>query len=254
MASSSTPGNLGSVCGKELLLHFVRDGELIFQLLPLALLLDQRGDRLRHGIERFAERRELVAVRDPNTKRKIAGLHMLRSAVEVVDGVVIVRVMTMPVTREPNSMSRNTVPTTSSAVAATPPSSPSGLNSLRFNSDGRGAERSDHTGRRYGPPGFDLRPSTSRVTMPVISLSNGFTARGTDRCCVAICCSRVYPCRLITTETSWLGRLSFRAQHVELDGAKFRRQRFDQLRRDRNNRGDNESVPMEFAGSRPLAD
>ena len=117
-------------------LHLVRNRELIFQPLPLALLLDQRGNRLRHRIERLAERRELVAVRNPDAERQIAGLHVLRRAIQVVDGRRDRSRQNDAGNQEPNSISRKTAPTTSSAVAATPPSWPSGLNSLRFKSDG----------------------------------------------------------------------------------------------------------------------
>ena len=73
--------------------------------------------------------------------------------------------------------------------------------------------------------------------MPVISLSNGFTARGMDRCCVAICCTRVYPCAVDHDGDFLAGTAIFRAQHIELDGTKLRRKCFDQLRRDRNKCG-----------------
>jgi len=51
-----------------LLLDFVRDGEFVFEALALALLFDQRGNRLHHGVERIAERGQLVPVGHANAK------------------------------------------------------------------------------------------------------------------------------------------------------------------------------------------
>src|SRR3989475_11514444 len=71
---------------KQLLLHLPRDGEFVFQPLALALLLDERADRAGHGIERFAERTELVIAVDPHAMSEVAGLHVLGGPIEIGNG------------------------------------------------------------------------------------------------------------------------------------------------------------------------
>jgi hypothetical protein len=57
---------------KELLLHFARDGEFVFQALALLLFLDQLRDGSRHFVKRFAQSAKLIVLMNPNAVAEVA--------------------------------------------------------------------------------------------------------------------------------------------------------------------------------------
>src|SRR5260370_38966812 len=77
-------GHLWQGSGKELVLHFARDRNFVFQALALLLLFDQAADRAGHQVEGFAEHAELIATLDTHAMRQVACLDILRRAIEFV--------------------------------------------------------------------------------------------------------------------------------------------------------------------------
>src|SRR6266851_7330117 len=71
--------------GKELILDFTGDGNLVLQTLALVLFFYETADRTRHLIEGFAQLTQLISVLDLHAMRKISGLHILGAAVKIGD-------------------------------------------------------------------------------------------------------------------------------------------------------------------------
>src|SRR6267154_972372 len=77
-------GHLWQSSGKELVLHFARDRNFVFQTLTLLLLFDQAADRAGNQVEGFAEHAKLIATLDSHAMRQVASLHILRRAIKFV--------------------------------------------------------------------------------------------------------------------------------------------------------------------------
>ena len=57
---------------KQLRLHFLRDGQLVFQPLLFFLLVNQFLERFSHRVERVGERCQLIDRLDRNAMAKVA--------------------------------------------------------------------------------------------------------------------------------------------------------------------------------------
>src|SRR5579862_3378396 len=68
---------------KELLLHFTRDGEFVFQALALLLFLDELRDRSSHLIERFAQRAKLIVLMNADAMAEVAAADSQRRVIQI---------------------------------------------------------------------------------------------------------------------------------------------------------------------------
>src|SRR5579864_9330670 len=79
-------GHFRESAGKKLGLDFARDGQFVFKLLALALLFDQLRDGAGHGVERFREHSQLIALAHVNAMAEIALADVPRGFVKIVNG------------------------------------------------------------------------------------------------------------------------------------------------------------------------